>query len=83
MLKKKQEFSRQLPHQQTGANAMSYGAKWIQGAHLKKGALHREMGVPLDKKIPDKKLEKAEHSSNPLLRKRAITAETLKGLHKK
>jgi len=57
--------------------------KWIQKAHIKKGALHKELGVPTDKKIPEKKLKKAEHSKNPKLKKRAILAETLKHLRKK
>ena len=26
--------------------------KWIQKIHLKKGTLHRQLRVPLDKKIP-------------------------------
>lgn len=56
---------------------------WIQKAGIKKGALHKELGVPVGKKIPEKKLKKAEHSKNPLERKRAVLAETLKGLHKK
>lgn len=51
--------------------------KWIAKMHMKKGALHKELGVPVGKKIPSKKLKKAEHSKNPLLRKRAILAETL------
>ena len=55
---------------------------WIKGATSKhKGALHRELGVPEGKKIPEKKLEKAEHSKNPTERKRADLAETLKGFH--
>lgn len=54
---------------------------WIQEMHMKKGALHRELGVPMGKKIPEGKLEKAEHSRNPLLRKRALLAERLKGFH--
>ena len=57
------------------------GEKWIQGAHIKKGALHKELGVPAGKKISEKKLEKAEHSKKPLLKRRAILAETLKKLH--
>jgi hypothetical protein len=57
--------------------------KWIQGMHMKKGALHEELGVKKGKKIPEKKLEKAEHSKNPKLKKRAILAETLKKMHKK
>src|SRR6185312_16324240 len=58
------------------------GGNWIAGAIKHPGALHKELGVPEGKKIPAKKLKKAEHSSNPLERKRANLAETLKGLHK-
>lgn len=57
--------------------------KWIQKMHMKKNALHKELGVKPGKKIPEAKLEKAEHSKNPKLRKRAVLAETLKGLHHK
>lgn len=56
---------------------------WISGAIKKPGALHKELGVPKGKKIPEAKLEKAEHSDNPKLRKRANLAETLKKMHKK
>lgn len=56
--------------------------KWIQGAIKNKGALHKTLGVPEGKKIPEKKLEKAEHSKNPTTKKRAVLAETLKKLHK-
>ena len=57
--------------------------KWVAGAIKKPGALHKELKVPLGKKIPEKKLEKAEHSKNPLEKKRAVLAETLKGFKKK
>ena len=33
--------------------------KWIQKMHMKKGALHKELGVPEGKKIPAKKLSAA------------------------
>lgn len=56
--------------------------KWIQGAIKHPGALHRELDVPEDKKIPEKKLKKAEHSKNPTLRKRAVLADTLRKLRK-
>lgn len=46
-----------------------------------KGALHKTLGVATDKKIPEKKLEKATHSKNPLTRKRANLAETLRKFH--
>ena len=57
--------------------------KWIQKIGMKKGALHKELHVPSGKKIPESKLMKAEHSKNPLEKKRAVLAETLKGFKKK
>lgn len=55
---------------------------WIQTAIKHKGKLHKELDVPMGKKIPEKKLKKAEHSKNPKLKKRAVLAETLKKFHK-
>jgi hypothetical protein len=54
--------------------------KWIAGAIKHVGKLHEMLHVAADKKIPAKKLEKAEHSKNPLEKKRAVLAETLKKL---
>jgi hypothetical protein len=56
--------------------------RFIQKMHMKKGALHKSLHVPEGEKIPEKKLEKAEHSKNPKLRKRAVLAETLSKLRK-
>ncbi len=57
--------------------------KWIQKATSKnKGKLHRELGVKEGEKIPAKKLNKAEQSKNPTIRKEANLAKTLKGLRK-
>lgn len=56
--------------------------KWIQKMHMKKGALHKELGVPAGKKIGEKKIEKATHSKNPTLAKRANLAKTLSRLRK-
>ena len=53
--------------------------KWIAGAIKNPGALHKELGVPQGKKIPESKLKKAEHAGGKL-GKRARLAETLKGL---
>jgi len=36
----------------------------------------------MDKKIPEKKLEKAEHSKSAKMRKQAILAKTLRGIRK-
>lgn len=57
--------------------------KWIQKAinPATKGSLHKTLGIPQDKKIPEKKLEKAAHSKNALTRKRANLAETLRKFH--
>lgn len=51
--------------------------KWIQGAIKKPGALHKELGVPEGKKIPESKLKAAEKKGGKLA-KRAQLAETLK-----
>jgi len=56
--------------------------KWIQGAIKKPGALHRELKVPMGKKIPEAKLEKAAKTGSPLMKKRVALAKTLKKLHK-
>lgn len=52
--------------------------KFIQKMHLKKGALRKSLHVKEGENIPEKKLEKAEHSKNPTTRKRAVLAETFK-----
>ena len=57
------------------------GGKWIAGAIKHPGALHKELGVPEGQKIPESKLSKAAHSSNPTLARRARLAETLKSFH--
>ena len=56
--------------------------QWIQEAIKKPGALHESLHVKKGEKIPAAKLEKAEHSKNPVTRKRAYLAETLKKMHK-
>lgn len=62
---------------------MKGGGHWIAGAVKHKGALHEALGVPEGKKIPEKKIEKAEHSKDMKIRKMANLAETLKGLRRK
>jgi hypothetical protein len=58
--------------------------KWIQKAIPKssKGALHRELGVPGGKKIPEKKMAKAAKSENPKVRKQVALARTLSKMKK-
>jgi hypothetical protein len=62
---------------------MAENKKWIAGAIKHPGSLRKALDIAPGKKIPEKKLEKAEHSKNPSLRKKAILAETLKGFRKK
>jgi len=54
--------------------------KWIQAMHMKKGALHKELGIKAGKKIPAKTLAKAAKKGGKLGR-RSRLAMTLKKLH--
>ncbi|WP_010597634.1 hypothetical protein [Rickettsiella massiliensis] len=56
---------------------------FIQKAIKHGGALRKALKIKKGKKIPKKKLEKAVHSKNPLLAKRAQLAETLSKLRNK
>ena len=49
---------------------------------IQPGALHKMLHVPEGQKIGHAKMEKAAHSSNPLLRKRAISGLGLSSMHK-
>ena len=50
--------------------------KWMQGAVEHPGGLHRALGVPEGEKIPEAKIEKAEHSPDTHLKRMAVLAET-------
>ena len=50
---------------------------FIQDAIKHPGALRVSLHIKEGEKIPAKKLEKASHSENPTMRKRAVLAETL------
>jgi hypothetical protein len=56
--------------------------EWIQTAIKDKGSLRKSLKVKKGENIPEAKLEKATHSSNPKLAKRANLAKTLRGLRK-
>ena len=55
---------------------MAYKAPKIKAS--RKGLLHKETGTPKGKKIPEKKIKKAEKSKNPAVRKRAQFADNAK-----
>lgn len=61
---------------------MKQKKQWIKSAIKHPGALHKELKVPQGKKIPQSKLTKALHSTNPKMRKQANLAKTLRGLRK-
>ena len=61
---------------------MSKHKHWFQDMHMEKGVLHKALHVPEGKKISTAKLEKAEHSRNPTIRKEAHLAETFKKIRK-
>lgn len=54
---------------------------WIHKAlqKTKKGALHKNLGVPVGKKIPPGKMAAATNDPNPLIRKEAQMAENMQG----
>ena len=52
------------------------GSIHIKPSH--KGLLHKDLGIKKDSPIPEKKLEKAKHSSDAAVRKRAVFAENAK-----
>lgn len=56
---------------------------WIKDATKEKGALHKALGVPVDKKISNRNLDKALHSKSMKVRKEANLAKTLKSFHSK
>lgn len=56
---------------------------FIKDAIKKPGALRAALHVKKGEKIPEEKLEKAEKSKSPLMRKRANLAETLGKMRKK
>lgn len=64
---------------------MSKNNKWIKNAikPTDKGLLREKLGVKEGQKISQAKLIKAEHSSDPTLRKEAVLAATLKKLGRK
>jgi len=55
---------------------------WIAGAIKKPGSLRKTLGIKKGEKIPTAKLKKAEKSKNPLTKKRAVLAETLRKFSK-
>lgn len=57
-----------------------HGGHWIAAAIGKKGALHRQLGVPQGTKIPAAKLASAAKAPG-VEGKRARLAQTLKRLH--
>ncbi len=56
---------------------------FIRGAIKQPGALRKSLHVKEGHKIPEAKLDKAAHSKNPLTKRRAVLAKTLRKLRSK
>jgi hypothetical protein len=67
-----------MPNLKT-AHKFTKGKPAIKPSH--EGLLHESLGIPKDQKIPAGKLSKAAHSSNPVLKKRAIFAQNARSWH--
>ena len=75
-------------HEEDEMENLEEKKKWIQDIKMKKGALHRQLGVPSRRKIPSGLLNKVSnanigtkvrgHTVTPLLKKRAVLARTLR-----
>jgi hypothetical protein len=50
-------------------------------SHLRKGGLHRALGVPENEPIPKEKMAAAKNSKDEHVRHMAAFAETLEGFH--
>lgn len=50
---------------------------------LKKGALHKDLGVSAGKKLSESDIQRGLHSSNPKTRRRAASAKGLRAMAKK
>ena len=61
---------------------MAKKKKWIQKAKIKKGALHKDLGVPMGKKIPKAKLDAAAKKGGKIGR-RARLAKTFAKMRRK
>ena len=61
---------------------MAKKKKWIQKAKIKKGALHKDLGVPMGKKIPKAKLDAAAKKGGKIGR-RARLAKTFAKMRSK
>jgi hypothetical protein len=69
----------------SGGNTLEAKDKSLSKAAktIKKGALHKQEGIPQDKKIGDKKLQSLKKSGTPLEKKRANFALNIQGKGKK
>jgi len=78
---KKKVTKKVMPGDMLKAFAKKKAKNWIAGAIKKPGALHKQLGVAEDKKIPAKKINAAAKKGG-LLAKRANLAKTLKSFSK-
>jgi hypothetical protein len=77
----RQDFLRGQPEQHREFNMAKRNPSLYRAIHhLRKGGLHRALGVPESESIPAEKLEAAKHSENSHVQHMANFAATMKGV---
>lgn len=69
-----------LPERSMATHEVNLGRKG--SFKVKEGSLHRMLHIPEDEKIGEARMEKAAHSRNPILRRKAISGLGLSHMHK-
>ncbi len=82
-MKKKSMSKKETPHPMLHGQNTNESKKWIQSAIKSPGSLRKTLHAKKGQNIPESALKKAEHSKNPITRKRANLAVTLKKMHHK
>lgn len=77
------DFDRDLSERKRSRYANGGGVEKLEIKIKHPGALHKKLGVPMDKKIPEEKIDKALHSRSPSLRKQANFAKNARNWNKK
>jgi hypothetical protein len=61
-----------MPHLMNKVHRVDMGRKG-ESFNVKEGSLHRMLGIPEGEKIGQERLERAEHSRNPVIRRKAVS----------
>lgn len=77
-----EKWAREEEREPEHKNLKTGGSVGLKPIKIKRpGALHKKMGIPIGKKIPQKSLLAEKHSNNPLTRKQATFAINARKWH--